>query len=103
MRGYSTLNRKPLQNVLLTNVGGGTSRGAEWDSDYRLELSFGGMGYSTSLLFDAASSNGVKEFNDLLLYDAEGDVYVRYVHDFVCQLPPVSECVDSTTKLKLLI
>jgi len=56
--------------------------GAEWHSYYRLELSFGGMGYSTSLLFDAASSNGVKEINGLLLYDAERDVYVRYLHDF---------------------
>ncbi len=55
--------------------------GAEWHSDYRLELSFGGMGYSTSLLFDAESSNGAKVIGDLLLYDAERDVYVRYLHD----------------------
>ena len=56
--------------------------GTEWHSDYRLELSFGGMGYSTSLFFDAANPNGAKKIDDLLLYDAERDVYVRYLHDF---------------------
>jgi hypothetical protein len=56
--------------------------GAEWHSNQRLELTFGGMGYSVSLLFDAVSSVDAKIIGDLLLYDAERDVYVRYVRNF---------------------
>ena len=55
--------------------------GVEWHSDDRLELSFGGMGYTTSLLFDAARAGGPKVIDNLLLYDGNRDVYVRYLYD----------------------
>jgi hypothetical protein len=56
--------------------------GVEWHSGERFELAFGGMGYSTSLLFDATRPGDARKFTDLLLYDVERDVYVRYLHDF---------------------
>lgn len=55
--------------------------GAEWLSDHTLELSFGGMGYSTSLLFDAAGWSDPEEISHLLLFEPDRNVYVRYLHD----------------------
>ena len=56
--------------------------GAEWHSGRVFEVSWGGMGYMTSLMFDVENPGDPRELDDLLLYDAGRDVYVRYLHDF---------------------
>ncbi len=55
---------------------------SEWHANDKIELFFGGMGYSTSLFIDIARPNDAREIDDPLLYDADLDVYVRYVYDF---------------------
>lgn len=55
--------------------------GVEWHSGRVFEASWGGMGYMTSLMFDAENPGGHKEIDDLLLYDAGRDVYVQYLRD----------------------
>lgn len=52
-----------------------------WLSDRIFEVRWIGMGYSRSLLFDAENSGSGKALADLMLYDAERDVYVRYQYD----------------------
>jgi len=52
-----------------------------WLSDRVFEVRWIGMGYSTSLLFDAANPGAGRAMDDLLLYDVERDVYVRYDYD----------------------
>ncbi len=54
---------------------------SEWHSNIRIELSFAGMGYSTSIFIDVSRPDDSKIINDPLLYDAERDCSVRYVHD----------------------
>lgn len=53
----------------------------DWLSDRVFEVRWGGMGYSGSLLFDAASPGAGRALANLLLYDAARDVYVRFHYD----------------------
>ena len=52
-----------------------------WFSDHVFELRWAGVGYSTSLLFEAAEPGAGRALDDLLFYDAARDVYVRYFFD----------------------
>jgi hypothetical protein len=52
-----------------------------WLSDRVFEVRWAGMGYSSSLLFDAAGPGAGKALDNLLLYDAARDVYVRFHYD----------------------
>ena len=52
-----------------------------WLSSRVFEARWSGMGYSRSLLFDVANPGKGKPLSDLLLYDAERDVYARYRYD----------------------
>ena len=52
-----------------------------WLSDHVFELRWAGMGYSSSLLFDAAGPGAGKALDDLLLYDSARDVYARFHYD----------------------
>lgn len=54
---------------------------SEWHANDRIELFFGGMGYSRSLFIDVAKPADARVIDDPLLYDADRDVYVRYVYD----------------------
>ena len=56
--------------------------GAEWHSGRVFEVSWGGMGYTTSLMFDVENPGDYRELDHLLLFDAGRDVYVRYLYDF---------------------
>jgi hypothetical protein len=55
--------------------------GAEWHSGRVFEVSWGGMGYTASLMLDAENPGDPRKLNGLLLYDAGRDVYVRYLYD----------------------
>ena len=54
---------------------------SEWHANDRIELFFGGMGYSRSLFIDVAKPADARVIDDPLLYDTDRDVYVRYVYD----------------------
>ncbi len=55
---------------------------SEWHGDGRIELAFAGMGYAKSLFFDLASPGEAREVDNLLLYDADRDCFVRYRYDW---------------------
>lgn len=65
----------------LVNKRHGRHLETNWLSDRVLEVRWTGMGYSSSLLFDAVSPGAGKALADLLLYDAARDVYVRFLYD----------------------
>lgn len=52
-----------------------------WISDRVFGVRWSGMGYSSSLLFDVAGPGTGKALENLLLYDAERDAYVRFHYD----------------------
>lgn len=52
-----------------------------WLSDRVFEVRWSGMGYSSSLLFDAAGPGAGKALDDMLLYDSARDVYARFHYD----------------------
>jgi hypothetical protein len=53
----------------------------DWLSSGVFEVRWTGMGYSGSLLFDAAGPSAGKALADPLLYDVARDVYVRFHYD----------------------
>lgn len=52
-----------------------------WHSNRVFEVRWDGMGYSKSLLFDVGNPKEGKALDNLQMYDAERDVYVRYRRD----------------------
>ena len=54
---------------------------SEWHGNERIELFFGGMGYTVSLFVDVSNPEGATEVGDPLLYNADRDIYVRYVYN----------------------
>lgn len=58
----------------------------DWLSNRIFEIRWGGMGYTTSLLFDVANPGEGKALSDLLLYDVERDVYARF-HNVANEYP----------------
>lgn len=52
-----------------------------WHGDHKVELTFGGMGYTTTMLVDVSRPKDVKKIGNCLLFDAHRDVYVRYAWD----------------------
>ncbi len=82
--------------------------GVEWHSGRVFEVSWGGMGYTTSLMFDAENPGDRKELNDLLLYDAGRDVYVQYLHDIatstdVIEIGPVLSTAGETERFPIAL